>query len=124
MTWSPGEKRQPNRSTLRWRVERGLKLDVQRPCTHAASVHRTKHLDVLYWIEAEPLGIRAFYELDNTRQGGFGIVRLHEVEVVLGSGRAQIGVEPWLIRWALVMMRLCAASPNTFGKAYNRNGTR
>src|SRR5512139_28337 len=35
-------------------IERCLQFDVQRPCTYAAAVHRTKHLDVTNGIEAEP----------------------------------------------------------------------
>ena len=66
-------------------IERGLQLDVQRPCTHAAAVHRAEHLDVADGIEAEPFGDPRLHQLDDARHGGLGIVRLHEVEVALGS---------------------------------------
>jgi len=39
----------------------------------------------------EPFGDPCFNELDDTRHGDFRVVRLHEVEVTLGSGRAEIG---------------------------------
>jgi hypothetical protein len=33
----------------------------------------------------------------------------HEVEVARGLDPAEIGIRPWLIRWAVVMIRLDAA---------------
>jgi hypothetical protein len=42
----------------------------------------------------EPFGDSGFYELDDPRHGSFGLIRLHEVEVALGSRRAEIGIEP------------------------------
>jgi hypothetical protein len=57
----------------------------------AAAAHRAQHLDIADGIETEPFGDPCFYELDDPRYGGFGIVRSHEVEVAVWSGRAEIG---------------------------------
>src|SRR5205823_9790486 len=66
-------------------IERCLQLDVQRPRTNAAPVHRTQHLDVADRIEAEPLGDPCLRQFNDAAHGGFRIVRLHEIEVALGS---------------------------------------
>src|SRR5262245_47330274 len=72
------------------RIERRLQLDVQRQRTRSAPVHRTQHLDAEDGIEAEPLGDPRLYQFDDTADGGCGIVHLHEIEVALGSRRAEI----------------------------------
>ena len=37
------------------------------------------------------MGMRRLHQFDDARHGGFGIVRLHEVEVAVAFGRAEIG---------------------------------
>src|SRR5690349_17040112 len=64
-------------------IERCLQLDIQRTRSDAAAVHRAQHLDLPDGIEAEPSGDSCFYKVDDTRHGGFGIVRLHKVEVAV-----------------------------------------
>src|SRR5262249_35532584 len=71
-------------------IECSLQFDVQRTCTNPASVHRTQHLDVTDGIEAEAPGNPGPTQLDNARHGGFGIVRLHEIEVPSRIGRPKI----------------------------------
>lgn len=51
----------------------------------------------LWFPNAELLGVRVFYKLDDARHGGFGIVRLDEVEVALGSGRADVSLGSALV---------------------------
>src|SRR5436190_1565551 len=63
--------------------------------------------------EPEPLGDASLHQFDDVADGGLWIVCRHEVEIALGAGGLRSGSEPWLIRWALVMMRLCAACRNT-----------
>ena len=38
---------------------------------------------------------------------------MDEIEVAVAVGLARSGIRPWLMRWALVMIRLCAACRNT-----------
>src|SRR5262249_3261980 len=72
------------------RIERCLQLDVQRPRTHPSTVHWTEHLDVADRIKPEAFGDPRLYQFDDTADGGWRIVRLHEIEVALGSRRAEI----------------------------------
>ena len=54
------------------------------------------------------------------RNCGFRIVRLHEIS--RSQSRAGwIGIEPSLIRWALVIMAL-GGLPEHFGEAHHRHG--
>src|SRR6266481_4950576 len=72
-------------------VQRRLEFDIQRAGADTTAVHRTKYLDVANGIEAEPFGDPRLHQFDDARHGGFGVVRLHEIEVALGSRRAEIG---------------------------------
>src|SRR4051794_31806654 len=72
-------------------LERLLQLDVQRTRAYAAAVHRTQHLDVADGIEAEPFRYSRLHQFNDPSDRGFWIVRLHEIEVALGSGWAEVG---------------------------------
>ena len=72
-------------------IECSLQFDIQGTRADAAPIHRTKHLDFTDGIEAEPFGDPRFHQLDNARNCGLRVVRLHKVKVGLGSGRAEIG---------------------------------
>ena len=114
MTLSPGPKVQPKRSTrdLARRVQRLLQLDVERPRPEPAAVHRAEHLDVAHRVEPEAARDALAHQRQQLRHPGLRVGRVHEVEV-----RALLGGEvrhlPWLIRWALVTIRLPAAWRNT-----------
>ena len=72
-------------------VQGRLEFDIQRPGADTAAVHRAQHLDVADGIEAEALGDAGLHQLDDPRHRGFGIVRLHEVEVAVTLGLREIG---------------------------------
>src|SRR5215475_653548 len=103
-------------------IERGLQLDVQRTCTHTATVHRTKDLDVADGIEAEPPGDPCFHELNNARHGGFGVVRLYKVEIAFGSGRAEIGDQALINTMGTGDDAALRGLPEYFGEAHHRYG--
>src|SRR5215469_14449712 len=71
-------------------IERCLQFDVQRPRTNTTPIHRTQHLDVADGIEAKSLRNAGLRQFDDAADGNWGIVRLHEVEVAIGSGSAEI----------------------------------
>jgi hypothetical protein len=72
-------------------IEGGLQFNVQRPRTHPTAIHRAEDLDVADGIEAEAFGDSRPHQFDDTADGGFRIVRLHEVKVALCSRRAKVG---------------------------------
>src|SRR5262245_18495033 len=77
--------------TLARRVQRGLQFDVERAGADTAAIHWTENLDVADGVEAEAARNPCLHQLDNARHGGYGIVRLHEVEVATRWGRTEIG---------------------------------
>src|SRR3954469_14496930 len=106
MTLSPGANVQPKRSTLR--SPAGL-----RGACNSILMERApppprfiwaQHLDVTKRIEAKALRDARFHQFDDARHSGFRIVRLHEVEITFTIGLGEIGIEPWLILCALVMI--------------------
>src|SRR5438105_8794693 len=72
-------------------VQRRLKFDVQRAGCDAATVHRAQHLNVTDGIEAEALRDAYLHQFDDPRHGGFGIVRLHKIEVAVALGPGEVG---------------------------------
>src|SRR5262249_34050835 len=72
-------------------VERGLQLNVQRPCARAAAVHRTQHLNVTDGIKPKPFGDPRFYAFDDPADGGLGVLCLHKIEVAFGFWPTEIG---------------------------------
>ena len=70
-------------------IERGLQFDIERAGADAAAVHRAQHLDVADGIETEPLRDARLHQFDDPRHRGFGIVRLHEIEVAVALGLAR-----------------------------------
>src|SRR5262245_32307704 len=72
------------------RVQRRLQFDIERARADAAPVHRTKNLDIADGSEAEAFWNPSFHELDDARHGGFGVIRLYEIEVTIGTGGDEI----------------------------------
>src|SRR5262249_35827370 len=105
------------------RIERCLQLDVQRPRAYPTPVHRTQHLDVADRIEAEPLGDPRLYQFDDTADGGCGIVRLHEIEVALGSRRAEIRHRALVDAMGTGDDPTLCGLPEYFGEPHHRHGT-
>jgi hypothetical protein len=93
MTLSLEAKVQPNRSTFcspaGFRCR--LQFNVERSGADATPVHRTQGLDVADRVEAEPPGDSGLNQFNDTRHRRFGFVGLHEVEVALRAGWAEIG---------------------------------
>src|SRR5262249_40691951 len=104
------------------RIERCLQLDVQRPRTRPAPVHRTQHLDVADRIEGEPLGDPSLYQFDDTADGGYGIIHLHEVEVALGSRRAEIRHRTLVDAMGTGDDPTLCSLPEYFGEPHYRDG--
>ena len=114
---------EPLHLTITGGVESGLQLDVQRTCTHTAAVHRTKHLDVADGIEAEPPRDPRLHQFDDAADGGLRIVRLHEVEVALGSGWAEIGDRALVDTMGTGDDAALCGQPEHFGEAHYRHGS-
>ena len=72
-------------------------------------------------IEAEALGDARLHQFDDARHGGLRDRPLDEIEVALALGLARSGIAPWLMRWALMMMRLCGGLPEHLGQAHHRH---
>src|ERR1700720_4396273 len=72
-------------------VQRRLKFDIQRAGSDATAVHRAQHLNVTDGIEAEAQGDARLHQFDDPRHGGFGIVRLHKIEVAVALGPGEVG---------------------------------
>src|SRR6266566_4201907 len=92
MILSPGAKVQPKRSTLR--SPAGFKAAWSSMFSERAPTP-PRFIGQSTWMSrmgSRPnrLGIR-FFTSSMMRHGGFGIVRLHEVEVAICAGRAEIG---------------------------------
>ena len=68
------------------------------------------------------LGILCFHELDDARHDTFGIVRLHEVEVALGAGRAEIGDRALVDAMGAGDDAALRGLPEHFGEAHYRHG--
>src|SRR5208337_3694116 len=68
-------------------VQRRLQFDVERTRADAATVHRTKHLDVADRVQAEPLRNAGLHQLQNALNGRLGILGGNEVEVAVASRR-------------------------------------
>ena len=49
--------------------------------THAATIHRTKHLDVADGIEAKTLGNPRLHQFDDAGDGSLWVLHLDEIEV-------------------------------------------
>jgi hypothetical protein len=75
---------------LAGRIQCGLKLDIERSSSDAATVHRTKHLDVADGIKAKPFWDAGFHKFDDQWDSGFGIVCLNEIEVAIFAGLGKI----------------------------------
>src|SRR5580692_4880624 len=72
-------------------VQRRLKFDIQRAGSDATAVHRAQNLNVTNGIEAEALRDACLHQFDDPRHGGFGIVRLHKIEVAVARGPGEVG---------------------------------
>ena len=68
------------------------------------------------------LGIRVFTSSMMRADGGFRIVRLHEVEVALGSGRAEIGDRALIDAMGAGDDAALRGLPEHFGEAHHRHG--
>jgi hypothetical protein len=86
--------------------------------------HRAQHLDIADGIETEPFGDPCFYELDDPRYGGFRIVRSHEVEVAVWSGRAEIGDRVLVDTIGTNDDAAQRSLPERFDEAHDRQGAR
>src|ERR1700748_422305 len=82
MTLSPGEKIQPNLSTLR--SPAGLSAA-------GTSSHWAEHLNVANGTEAETFGNPRLDQFDNAPHRSFWIVHLHEIKIAVTVRFAQIG---------------------------------
>src|SRR5260370_33891109 len=105
------------------RVQGGLELNVKRAGDDATPVHRTKHLDVANGIEAEPFGDPRLHQFDDARYGDFGVVRLHEVEVALGSWRAEIGDRALIYSMGAGDDAALRRLPENFSETHHRHRT-
>ena len=76
--------------SLASRVQRFLQFDIERSGTDAATVHRTKHLDVADRIETEALGDSGLHQLYDPLHCGFRIVSLHKIKVALAFGLREV----------------------------------
>src|SRR6266849_6102250 len=92
MTLSPGQKVQPNRSmrTSPRRVQRVLQLDIERAGAETAAVHRAKHLNVAYRVEAEALRDPLPHNRHQLPNALLGVDRIDEIEVA-ALDRSEVG---------------------------------
>src|SRR5438132_9726173 len=110
--------------TLTRRVQRRLQFDVERSGADATAIHRAQNLDVANGIEAEAAGNLGLHQLDDTRYGGFGIIRLHEVEVAVRSGRTEIGDRTLVDAVGAGDDAALRSLPEHLGQAHHRHGAR
>src|SRR5215510_8203932 len=94
MTLSPGAKVQPNRSTLR--SPAGFNAACSSMLRERAPTP-PRFIGQSTWMSRtgsrpKRLGIRV-HQLDDAHHSGFRVVGLHEVEITLRAGRAEIGNE-------------------------------
>src|SRR4029077_11052031 len=81
---------EPFHLAISGRIKRGLQFNVERACSDAASVHRTKNLDVVDRVETKAPRDASFDKLDDARNCSLGIISLDEIEVALSFGFAKI----------------------------------
>jgi hypothetical protein len=97
-----------------------LQFDIEGACADAAPIHRAKNLDVADGVEAESFRNACFHQLDDAWHGGFGIVRLHEVEIAI-RGRAEIGNEAVVDAVSAGDDAALRGLPEHFGQAHHRH---
>ena len=73
-------------------------------------------------IEAEPFGYPRLRQFDDAAHGGFRIVRLHEIEITLGCGRAKVGDRALVDAMGTGDDAALCGLPEHFGEAHHRHG--
>jgi len=86
-------------------------------------VHWTQNLDVPNWVEAEAIGDPCLHQLDDALYGGFRIVRLHEVEIAIRAGQAEIGDEPVIDAMSADDDAALRGLPEHLGETHHRHST-
>ena len=70
----------------------------------------------------KPIGNPRLHQFNNPADSGFRFVRLHEVEVALGSGWAEIGDRALVDAMGTGDDAALRGLPEHFGEAHNRHG--